>query len=128
MTRYVTVGLSMLAGAALGGIAVQIASAQAKPPAYVIAEVSITDQDRYMKEFLPARAKAIAESGGRYIVRGGNAISVRGAPPAGRVIVVQYDSFDKARAFIESAAFKDSQALGDKYANIRIFAVEGVAP
>lgn len=118
----------MLAGAALGGIAVQIASAQAKPPAYVIAEVSITDQDRYMKEFLPARAKAIAESGGRYIVRGGNAISVRGAPPAGRVIVVQYDSFDKARAFIESAAFKDSQALGDKYANIRIFAVEGVAP
>ena len=79
-----------------------------------------------MKEFLPARAKAIADSGGRYIVRGGQPRTVAGHPPAGRVIVVQFDSIDNLVAFTESAGFKDSQAPGEKYANIRIFGVEGI--
>lgn len=118
----------MLAGVTLGGTVIQTIHAEASPPAYVIAEVMIKNQDGYMKEFLPARAKAITESGGKYIVRGGKAISVRGAPPAGRVIVVQFDNFASAQHFIESDGFKSSQAAGDKYADIRIFAVEGVAP
>jgi uncharacterized protein (DUF1330 family) len=128
MKRCMIVGLSMLAGAALGGTAVQTIYAQAKPPAYVIAEVTVKDQDKYIKEFAPARAKAIADSGGKYIVRGGTATGVKGTPPAGRVVVVQFDNLDKVRAFTESAGFKDSQVIGDKYADIRIYAVEGVAP
>ena len=128
MKCYLTVGLAMLAGTVLGATADQAIHAQTKPPAYVIAEVKITNQAGYMKEFLPARAKAMDESGGRYIVRGGKAISVRGAPPAGRVIVAQFENFDKAQAFIQSPGFKNSQVLGDKYADIRIFAVEGAAP
>ena len=70
MKRYLTIGLSMLAGAGLGGTAVQSLFAQVKPAAYVIAEVTVNNQDAYAKEFLPARSKAIADSGGRYIVRG----------------------------------------------------------
>jgi len=42
-TRY-TVALSMIAGAALGGAAIQGLHAQAKPLAYVITEVEILDQ------------------------------------------------------------------------------------
>ena len=118
----------MLAGVALGGVVVHTIHAEAKAPAYVIAEVRVKNQDGYMREFLPARAKAIAESGGKYIVRGGEAISVRGAPPAGRIVVVQFENFAGAQAFIESDGFKNSQVAGDKYADIRIFAVEGVAP
>jgi hypothetical protein len=41
MNSYMTVGLSMLAGAALGGAAIQTLHAQAKPHAYVIGEVTI---------------------------------------------------------------------------------------
>jgi hypothetical protein len=44
------------------------------------------------------------------------------------VIVVQFENIDKLNGFIQSSAFKESQAVGDKYAdNIRIFGVEGVA-
>ena len=128
MKGYMTVGRSMLASAEFGGTAVQSIQAQAKPLAYVIAEVTVKNQDGYTKEFLPARAKAIADRGGRYIVRGGKAISVKGAPQAGRIVVVQFDSFDKAQAFTESAGFRDSQIIGEKYADIRIYAVEGVGP
>ena len=128
MNRFTIVGLSMLAGAAFGGAAVQTIYAQGKPPAYVIAEVTVKDQERYLKEFAPARAKAIADSGGKYLVRGGTATAVKGAPPAGRIVVVQFENIDRVNAFMESAAFKDSQVIGDKYGDIRIYAVEGIAP
>jgi hypothetical protein len=41
VNRYITVGLAMVASAALGATAVQTLHAQAKPPAYYIAEITI---------------------------------------------------------------------------------------
>ena len=60
----------MAASFALGGLAVQGLHAQAKPPAYVVAEVTVKDQDGYTKEFLPAIGKAIQAEGGKFIARG----------------------------------------------------------
>lgn len=119
---------AMLGSAALGGLAVQGLHAQAKPPAYVIAEVTVKDENGYWKKFAPARVKAIAEGGGKYVVRSDKPISIHGAAPAPRVVMVQFESLDKARAWIETPGFKDSQLIGDKYADIRIYAVEGVSP
>jgi hypothetical protein len=59
MKAKYSVALAMAASFALGGLAVQGLHAQAKPPAYVVAEVTVKDQDGYTKEFLPAIGKAI---------------------------------------------------------------------
>jgi uncharacterized protein (DUF1330 family) len=126
--RHIAIGLAMIASAAVGATAVQIVHAQAKPPGFGIAEITIKDQDGYNKEYLPAVTKAILDAGGKFVVRGGKTISFEGAQPAPRVVVIQYDSLDKAQALYESAAFKDAVAIGDKYATQRIFAVEGVSP
>ena len=53
VNRHITVGLAMVASAALGAAAVQTLHAQTKPPAYNIAEITIKDQDGYNKEYLP---------------------------------------------------------------------------
>jgi uncharacterized protein (DUF1330 family) len=127
MKRYTTVGVSMLAGAVLGGAAVQTIRAQAKPPAYIIGEIVVKDQDGYSEKFLPARVKATADGGGKYLVRS-KTTPIHGAAPAPRVIVVQFENLDKLLAWTQTPAFKDSQTIGDKYADIRIYAVEGVAP
>jgi uncharacterized protein DUF1330 len=66
---------------ALGAAAVQVLHAQAKPPAYVVAEITVKDQEGYKNEFLPVRVKEIQEAGGKVVVRGGNPISFEGAPP-----------------------------------------------
>ena len=47
MKRYITVGLAMVASAALGAAAVQTLHAQVKPPAYNIAEIIIKDHNGY---------------------------------------------------------------------------------
>ena len=128
MNRYMTVGLSILAGTTLGAVAIQTLHAQAKPLAYVVAEITIKDQDGYTKEYLPLITKSIQESGGKFLARGGQTISFVGDPPAKRVVVLQFDSLDKAKAWGDSKDYKDAQAIGAKMATIRNYAVEGVSP
>ena len=128
MNRYMTMGLSMLAGAALGGAAIQALHAQAKPHAYVIAEIAVKDQDGYLKEFAPVVVKAQEAFGGKFLARGGKTESNLGSPPAQRVVVIEYDNLDKAQAWWNSQATKDAFAIGKKYADFRQFAVEGVTP
>jgi uncharacterized protein (DUF1330 family) len=118
----------MVASAALGAALVQTLHAQAKPPAYNVVEITIKDQDGYSKEYLPLVTKVITDAGGKFIVRGGKTISYEGAPPAPRVVVVQFESLDKLQALYNSAPYKDAIAVGDKYSTQRIFGVEGVSP
>ena len=56
--RY-TVALSILAGIAVGTAAVQALHAQAKPPAYVVAEIDVTNAEPYDKEYVPPAAKPL---------------------------------------------------------------------
>jgi uncharacterized protein (DUF1330 family) len=128
MNRHITVGLGMVASAALGATAVQTLHAQTKPPAYNIAEITIKDQDGYDKEYLPLITKALTDAGGKFLVRGGKTISYEGAAPATRVVVIQFESLDKLQALYNSAPYKDAVAVGDKYATQRIFGAEGVSP
>jgi uncharacterized protein (DUF1330 family) len=122
------IALAMVASFALGAAAVQTLHAQATPPGYAIVEVNVTDKDAYTKEFLPVIAKDIQAAGGKYVVRGGNPVTLQGAPPASRVAVLQFDSVDKLKAWWSSPGHTSAQAIGDKYATTRAFAVEGTAP
>ena len=123
-----TIAMTLIAGVAIGAVAMDRLHAQAKPPAYNIAEITIKDQDGYNKEYLPLITKALTDAGGKFLVRGGKTISYEGAAPAPRVIVIQFESLDKLQALYNSAPYKDAVAVGDKYATQRIFGAEGVSP
>jgi uncharacterized protein (DUF1330 family) len=128
MKQYAIVGLSILAGAAVGAAAVQTLHAQAKPPAFQVAEVTIKDQDGYNKEFIPLVTKASDAAGGKFLARGGKTASFQGEPPGPRIVIVQYDNLDKLQALFNSAAFKEAITVGNKYSTQRIYGVEGVSP
>ena len=124
-TRY-TVALSVLAGVAVGAAAVQGLHAQAGPPAYVVAEIDVTNPAPYEKEYVPAAVKAIIDGGGKYIVRGGATASFYGEPPKPRIAIMVFESMEKAQAAFNSSAYKDAKKAGDKYANFRVYAVEAM--
>jgi hypothetical protein len=63
MNTRIKVTLGVLAGFGLGAIAVQGLHAQAKPPAYVISEIDVTNPDAYTNEYVPLAKKALADSG-----------------------------------------------------------------
>src|ERR1700730_3109911 len=126
MKTRTTVALSMLAGVAVGAAAVQTLHAQAKPPAYVIAEIDVTNVEPFDRDYVPPAAKAIRD-GGKYIVRGGATAAIFGEPPKPRIAVMVFESMEKAQAAFDSPAFKEAKKVGDKYATFRVYAVEGVS-
>jgi hypothetical protein len=62
--------LSMLAGAILGGGAIEALHAQAKPPVYMIAINEVSDQEGYAKEYVPPAQKSVKDRGGEYVAAG----------------------------------------------------------
>ena len=125
-TRY-TVALSIWAGVVVGAAAVQALHAQAKPPAYVVAEIDVTNLESYDKEYVPPAAKAIADGGGKYLVRGGPTVAIYGEPPKTRIAVMVFENMERAQAAFNSPAFKEAKKLGDKYAKFRVYIAEGVS-
>lgn len=118
--------LSLLVGAALGAAAIQGLHAQAKPPAYVIVEVDMTDPDAYAKEYGPLAQKAMKDSGAKYLARApAKSVSIDGAPPKSRIGLIAFENMDVARAAFSSPAYMQARTTGEKYATFRIFALEG---
>ena len=111
------IALAMVASFALGAAAVQTLHAQAKPPGYAIVEVNVTDENGFTKEFLPLVAKDIQAAGGKYVVRGGNPVTLQGAPPTSRVVVLQFDSAEKVQAWWNSPRPKAPGPVGCQICN-----------
>lgn len=115
----------MLAGAAFGAAVVGALHAEARPPAYVVSEADVMDVASFDKEYLPSAAKALIAAGGTFVARNGKAESLFGVPPK-RIAIVRFDSLAKAEAAFNSEAYKQAKEAGDRNADIRIYAVEGL--
>ena len=125
MGTHYTVTLAMLVGFGLGAVAVQGLHAQSKAPVYQITEIDVTDQEGYAKNYVSRIVPALKEAGARFIVQAGKTYPFEGEPPK-RIVVLTWDSIEKAQAFRDSAAGKELQLVRDKYAKFRSFAVEGL--
>jgi uncharacterized protein (DUF1330 family) len=126
MNKWSTVVLSLLVGFACGAAAIQAVNAQAKAPAYTVAEVEVTDPATFQK-YGEATRSSIPAAGGRFIARGGKTFVVNGPPPK-QIVLIQWDSLEKAQAFFESDSYKQLVPIRDKGSNFRAFVIEGVAP
>lgn len=124
MKRFSLV-LAGLAGCAFGAAIVQTVHGQTKPAAYTISEIEVTDPATF-KKYGEATGTAIPAAGGRFIVRGGKSFVLNGPPPK-QIVVIQWDSLDKAQAFFESEGYKQLIPIRDKSSNFRAFVIEGVA-
>jgi len=123
-TRY-TVAWSVLAGAVLGASVIQGLHAQAKPPAFVIAEIDMSNREAFVKEFVPLGTKALATgSGFKALARGNKTVSIEGAAPK-FVAINHFDNMDEAIKAYNSLEYKEARKIGDKYATFRIYATEG---
>ena len=78
---------------------------------YALIDVEITDQAAFA-EFRD-RAPAVVEAhGGRFLVRGGAAEVVQGDWTPHRVIVIEFESVERAKSWWNSAAHSRAQSDG----------------
>ena len=118
--------LALLAGAAIGAVAVQGLHAQSKAPVYVVTETDISDLDAFQKEYLPVVQPTIKAAGGRRVAAGQNIVVLEGPSPGTRVAINEFDSLEAVQAWRASADYKAARKIGDKYAKFRAFAIEGI--
>ena len=95
-------------------------------PAYLIAEVDVTDPVAY-DEYRKLTPGAVAAYGGRFIVRGGTVESKEGGWNPARLVVVEFASMDQARKFYHSPEYAPALAIRTRASKSRLVLVEGVA-
>ena len=126
-TKY-KIGAAIIGSFVLGVGASSILHAQAKPPAFVWAEVDIKDRVGYFGNFAAQAHANIKESGGKYLADSvhrdyPNVIGLNGPPPPD-VTLLQFADMEAVRAFF--AKMRPLQAdVGSKYANLHVVAIEG---
>jgi len=93
--------------------------------AYVIVEVEVTDSEKF-EEYRKMVPPTIEAFGGRYVVRGGAVESREGDWRPKRMVVIEFDDVDRARAWHDSELYAPARALREASADTRMILVEGV--
>ena len=119
--------LVAMLGAGIGAVGAQILFAQSTAPAFLVAEVQLTDADA-IKPYAAKAPQLVIQHGGQYLVRGGKTESLEGMEPAGRVAIIQFPSLAALKNFYDSAEYREVLPIRQKATKSRLFAVEGVSP
>ena len=94
-------------------------------PAYVIAEISITDADGY-KEYTKQVGATVEKYGGKFLVRGGRADALEGEWPERRRVILEFPSVEAARNWWDSPEYEKPKALRKATSEGRLLLIEGV--
>jgi uncharacterized protein (DUF1330 family) len=129
MKTHLKLALAVLAGVSIGvaGAAAIHAQQTKTPPGYVIAEVEVTDPTTLQK-YAEKAPQIVASFNGHYVVRGGHVQALEGEPPKGYIVVMGFDSVQKAREWYDSPAYAAIRPLRQNSTKSRLFIVEGEAP
>jgi uncharacterized protein (DUF1330 family) len=103
-------------------------SCAGQTPAYVVIEADVKDQAGFAKEYIPFALKALGAGtyGYKVLARNGKTVSLDGTPPKKRVIINALLILIMRWPHI-ALPNNAARAVGRKYADIRMFAVEGVS-
>ena len=93
--------------------------------AYLIVRVNVTDPEKY-KGYMALSPAAIAAYGGKFVVRGGNYEILEGEPEDRRIVVVEFPSFEQAKACYDSPAYFEARQARADAAEAQFLLVEGV--
>jgi uncharacterized protein (DUF1330 family) len=93
-------------------------------PAYVIADVQVTDPAGY-EPYRPLAGASIARFGGRFVVRGGKADLLEGSPAPERIVVIEFPDADTARRWYYSDEYQQALKIRQANSTGRLILVEG---
>jgi uncharacterized protein (DUF1330 family) len=121
--------LAVLAGILIGVTGARAIQAQQvnTPPAYVVAEVEVTDLAA-MQKYVAKVPETLAPFNHHYVVLSNKIQSLEGEPPKGGIVVIAFDSVEKAREWYDSPAYAAIKPIRQSAAKTRMFIVEGLAP
>ncbi len=92
--------------------------------AYVICDIEVTDREGY-DDYKDLAAPAVAQYGGKYLVRGGRHETLEGHWQPNRVVLLEFESVEQARQWWTSPEYEAAKEVRRKNATSNIIVVEG---
>ena len=93
-------------------------------PAYLVVRLEVTDWDRY-REYTKATPEVVTRYGGKFLVRGGQILTLEGKPETRRLVVIEFPSLQRIQDFFNSPDYSKVKQLREGAAVAQFLAVEG---
>ncbi|HWY51565.1 MAG TPA: DUF1330 domain-containing protein [Chthoniobacterales bacterium] len=93
--------------------------------AYVIVEIEVVDPVGY-EEYKKQAAATVHQHGGKYIVRGGKAEVLEGDWNPKRIVVLQFESMERAKEWLNCEEYREPRKMRHRTAKTNMILVEGV--
>lgn len=94
--------------------------------AYVIVDVRITDPARY-EDYKKLTPGSLLPYEGKFVVRGGRCETLEGSWEPGRIVVLEFPSMEKAKAWWSSEGYAAARALRQSASLTQMIVVEGAS-
>ena|ERR1700722_7447329 len=127
MRHAATAVIGLVAGIAIGAGGIGVLNAQgAKKPAYIVAEVEVTDPPAF-QAYAAKVPDTLKPYNARTLVRGKPEVK-EGEPAKGSVVILAFDSMDDAQKWYSTPPYAPLIAEREKAAKSRVYFVEGLGP
>jgi uncharacterized protein (DUF1330 family) len=94
--------------------------------AYMIANVEIIDAEK-MEKYMQATPAVVKKYSGRFLARGGKLWIAEGGWSPKRLVILEFESFEKAQEFWHSEEYRPLKALRQSSANTDMIFVDGIS-
>jgi uncharacterized protein (DUF1330 family) len=94
-------------------------------PAYIIVDVNVTNPSRY-EDYKKLTPDSLVPYEGKFIVRGGQTQTLEGDWSPGRMVVLEFPSAEKAKAWWSSDGYAPAKLIRQSASITRMILVEGV--
>jgi uncharacterized protein (DUF1330 family) len=94
--------------------------------AYVVVDITVFDPQTY-EEYKKLSPIALAACGGKYLARGGKTEVLEGDWQPGRLVILEFETMEKAKLWLESPEYALARSLRHDSAVTHMVVVEGVS-
>ena len=92
---------------------------------YIIVEVQVNDPEAY-ERYKAAVPATLAAYGGKFLVRGGHAERLEGEWEPKRIVILEFESVERAKAWWNSEEYAEPKQLRQSASRANLIVVEGI--
>ena len=93
--------------------------------AYLIVRVNVTDMEQY-SEYMKLTPAILEKYGGKFVVRGGEKVTLEGPEVTDRMVVVKFESVQATKTFYYSEEYQAAIKVRENAADASFVVVEGL--
>lgn len=93
-------------------------------PAYLVADITVTDPERY-SDYTKLTPAIIEKHGGIFKVRGGEHLVTEGAWRPGRLVVIEFPDYESAEAFVNDPEYARARSIRQEASTGNMLIVRG---